>query len=226
MLTISTLLSLAAWGVALAVLWGLFLADTPPMSKGPTKTKPVPIKPPGTPKPPAPWQDAPPLFELPGPFGETNTVNLRDEGLEDWLGGAFSFMATLRMDDLNEWSRVFDFCTGPDFDMIGAGAIEYGFDLHFTISIGAVQRSISVPDFFILGREMTVLFTVSSTGHMQVYQDGELFAESAEGEGQVGSYLERPYLIVAGHHAYPQGFRGELKDIKVWNQEVTWPEQS
>jgi len=78
---------------------------------------PVPLvapDPPGTVKAPVPWNTTKPLFESSGPYNEDNPVNLVDEGLTERLGGAFSFMATYQMDDVNEFSRIFDFSLYPD----------------------------------------------------------------------------------------------------------------
>jgi len=215
----ATLFTVGAICIAfLAVLSSYLFAD-----EAPPPPPRVVAQPPGQPREASPWQTTPPVLSLPGPFGEDNPVNLVEHGLTQWLGGAFSFMVTLQMDDLNEWSRIFDFSLAPDWETIGAGNVEYGFDLFFSSYQGSSSSAVNIPDFFVLGREVTVLFTISANGEMKVYQDGELFAENPD--GQPPSYVERPHLTVGNHHLYKsQGFRGTLKDIKVWTQEVSWPE--
>jgi len=194
---------------------------------GPPAPRPRTVAlPPHQPRGATPWQTTPPAISLPGPFGEANAVNLVDAGLTQWIGGAFSFMVTMQMDHLQAWTRIFDFSLIPNWETVGAGSVDYGFDLFFSSSLGSSSTSLVVEDFFELGREVTVLFTISATGVMRVYRDGELLGEKSD--GQVPNYLERPHLTVGNHHAghtpafYFQGFRGTLRDIKAWTQEVNW----
>jgi hypothetical protein len=181
----------------------------------------VVLQPPGPPREATPWQTTPPAFSSPGPFGEDNPVNLVDAGFTQWLGGAFSLMVTMQMNDINEWCRIFDFGVAPDWEVIGAGSVAYTTDFYFSSYQGGVPTAVSIPDFFVLEKEVTLLLTISATGHMKVYQDGELIAENPG--GQVPHYMDRPHLTVGNHHAYKnQGFRGTLRNVKVWTQEVTW----
>lgn len=179
-------------------------------------------EPPGPPKEPTPWNSTPPLFERRGPVSEGKAVNLVDEGLTEWLGGAFSFMATVHFLDGHKWSVIFGFSLGYDWDTIEAGSIEKSCDLFFTVYKQDQSVEIYVPNFFKVGAEATVLFTVSDAGTMSVYKDGELVGEHVH--GYKPNYVDRPHLMVGGHHVHKNmGFRGSIKDIKVWNQEVTWP---
>jgi len=46
-------------------------------------------------------------------------------------------------------------------------------------------------------------------------------------EGLAPLMIDRPHMIVGGHFHYrSQVFRGYLKDVKVWDQEVSWPKQA
>jgi len=138
------------------------------------------------------------------------------------LGGAFSFMCTLRMDGVDDWARVFDFSLTADEDSITAGAIELTQDFHFTVFRGRKPISVRVDGLFELGREFTLLCTVSDAGHMKVFRDGVLMGEMVDGLPPL--MIDRPHMIVGGHFQFhTQTFRGELKDVKVWNQEVPWP---
>jgi hypothetical protein len=138
------------------------------------------------------------------------------------MGGAFSFMCTLRMDGIGSWSRVFDFSLTADEDSITAGAIGLTNDLHFTVFRGKRPFSAVVNNFFELGKEVTMLCTVSPSGHMRVFKDGALVGENAEGMAPLKQ--DRPRMIVGGHYLYAdQTFNGSLSDVKFWNQEVAWP---
>jgi hypothetical protein len=140
------------------------------------------------------------------------------------MGGAFSFMCTLRMDGIRSWSRVFDFSLTADEDSITAGAVGLTGDLHFTVFRGKKPFSARVSNFFELGEEATMLCTVSPSGHMKVFKDGVLVGENEEGAAPLRQ--DRPRMIVGGHYLYAdQAFHGTLRDIKVWNQEVAWPKQ-
>lgn len=179
---------------------------------------------PGPAKEPVPWNTTRPLFESSGPFNEDNPVNLVDEGVTERLGGAFSFMATYQMDDVNEFSRIFDFSLYPDWESVSAGSFYKSCDLVFTCMEKDNAAEIYLRDFFKVGKEATALFTVSATGRMSVYRDSVLLGENVMGYPL--NYVERPHLVVGNHHAKThQGFRGTLRDIKVWDQEVTWPEE-
>jgi hypothetical protein len=138
------------------------------------------------------------------------------------MGGAFSFMCTLRMDGIGSWSRVFDFSLYADEDSITAGAVGLTGDLHFTIFRGKKPFGVRVANFFELGKEVTMLCTVSPSGHMRVFRDGALLGENDEGLAPLRQ--DRPRMIVGGHYLHTsQAFHGSLRDVKVWNQEVTWP---
>ncbi|CAK0789005.1 unnamed protein product [Prorocentrum cordatum] len=163
----------------------------------------------------------PPLAEHSAPFTGEEPVDLGPH-VSGPLGGAFSFMCTLRMDSLESWSRVFDFSVAADEDSITAGAIELTRNLHFTVFRGRKPISVAVENFFELGRELTMLCTVSPSGHMRVFKDGALVGENIEGMAPLE--LARPHMVVGGHFLFQnQAFRGSLKDVKVWGQELPWP---
>jgi len=138
------------------------------------------------------------------------------------MGGAFSFMCALRMDGIGSWSRVFDFSLTADEDSVTAGAIGLSGDLHFTIFRGKKPFSARVSNFFELGKEVTMLCTVSPSGHMKVFKDGALVGENEEGLAPLRQ--DRPRMIVGGHYLHTdQAFNGSLRDVKIWNKEVAWP---
>ncbi|CAK0889329.1 unnamed protein product [Prorocentrum cordatum] len=138
------------------------------------------------------------------------------------MGGAFSFMCALRMDGIGSWSRVFDFSLVADEDSITAGAVGLTRDLHFTVFRGKKPFSVTVSNFFELGEEVTMLCTVSPSGHMRVFKDGALVGENAEGMAPLRQ--DRPRMIVGGHYMYTdQAFHGSLRNVKMWNLELEWP---
>jgi len=138
------------------------------------------------------------------------------------MGGAFSFMCTLRMDCFGSWGRVFDFSLYADEDSITGGAIGLTGDLHFTVFRGKKACSTRVKDFFELGKEVTMLCTVSPSGHMRVFKDGALVGENVDGLAPL--LQDRPRMIVGGHYLYTdQAFNGSLRNVKIWNREVVWP---
>jgi len=172
---------------------------------------------------PKPYYDVEPLLEVAGPFNEDSPGDLGSSGLTTPFGGAFSLMVTAMLDEVNPWSRVFDFCVAPDLEHIGAGMVDEGRGIHFTINQADNKTTVFVDDFFRIGQEITALFTVSSKGHMKLYVDGVLVGENET--GQAPHYLKRPYMNIANHHLHEgQGFRGYLKDLKLWSEEVSWPE--
>jgi hypothetical protein len=173
--------------------------------------------------PAGPWYDVEPLLEVAGPFNEDSPADLGSSGLTVPFGGAFSLMITAMLDEVNPWSRVFDFCVAPDLEHIGAGMVDEGKGIHFTINQADNKTTVFVDDFFRIGQEITALFTVSSKGHMKLYVDGVLVGENET--GQAPNVLKRPYMNIANHHLHEgQGFRGYLKDLKLWSAEVTWPD--
>jgi len=176
-----------------------------------------------TPRPPAaPCGDAAgPVVEYPNPLTGRNTVNLSPHFVGR-LGGAFSFMCTLTMEGIDSWTRVFDFSLQADEDSITAGAIDLTLNLHFTVFRGKKPISLRVDNFFELGKEFTMLCTVSDSGHMKVFKDGVLAGEKVDGLAPLT--MDRPRMYLGGHFQFSnQTFRGSIKDAKVWNREVSWP---
>ncbi|CAK0849979.1 unnamed protein product [Prorocentrum cordatum] len=144
-------------------------------------------------------------------------------GVQTLLGGAFSFMCVVRMDGFDHWSRVFDFSLEADDDSITAGAIGLTQDLHFTIFRGKMPYSVRVANFFEPGREFTMMCTVTPSGHMKVFKNGVLVGENPH--GMVPLRTHRPRMIVGGHFKFrDQLFRGSLRDVKIWDQELSWPD--
>mmetsp|Transcript_35853 Transcript_35853/g.81430 ORF Transcript_35853/g.81430 Transcript_35853/m.81430 type:complete len:286 (+) Transcript_35853:102-959(+) len=172
----------------------------------------------------APLSFAEPLVEHSDSFTGETPINLSPE-LVCLLGGEFSFMCTARMDGVGPWSRIFDFSLEADEDSITAGAIELTQDFHFTVFRGKKPISVRVDGLFKLGEEFTVLCTVSAAGHMKVFKDGVLVGERTDGMAPLR--VDRPRMMVGGHYLFKnQYFRGSLKDVKVWNQEVPWEARS
>jgi len=169
----------------------------------------------------AAWEDVEPIFQIAGPFNGSNPGDLAREGFRPWLSGAFSFMAKIRMDESNTWSRVFDFCVSEDNHAISVGSNLDTYDMFFNVVRGEETATVFLPDFFILEHEFTALFSVSSKGHMKVYVDGELHGENEN--GLVPAHVKRPHLIIGNHFSWTdQGLRGSIRDVKIWDREVTW----
>jgi len=144
-------------------------------------------------------------------------------GVQTLLGGAFSFMCVVRMDGFDHWSRVFDFSLEADDDSITAGAIGLSEDMHFTVFRGKKPISVRVNNFFEPGVEFTMMCTVSASGHMKVFKNGVLVGENFRGMTPLPS--PRPHMIVGGHYKFKnQSFRGSLRDVKIWDQELSWPD--
>jgi len=149
-------------------------------------------------------------------------VNLVEElGFHKQLGGSFSLMCTLKMEQLNAWQRVFDFSFQADIDSITAGAVGNTTHLHFTIFKGKSKRTVKVWNFFEIGKTTTALFTVGHTGRMRVWKNGDLVGEI---EGHAPIFNDRPFLMIGGHYFYKkQFFHGVIGQVKLWNKEVMWP---
>ncbi|CAK0832592.1 unnamed protein product [Prorocentrum cordatum] len=164
-----------------------------------------------------------PIVEHPAPFTGDVPISLLPR-FNVRLGGEFSFMCTLVMHGMEHWSRVFgpaDFSLTADEDSITAGAVDLTNDLHFTVFRGKRPFSVRVVDFFVLDQECTLLCTVSASGHMKVFKDGVLVGENVKGMAPL--HLDRPHMIVGGHYLFhDQVFRGTLKGMKVWIQDVSW----
>jgi len=163
-----------------------------------------------------------PLVEHPEALPYAKPVNLDTLAKTKMLvGGAFSFMCTVRLDCVSEWSRVFDFSIEPDENSITAGTIARTNHLHFTVFQGSRPFAVRVNDFFELGCEVTMLCTVSQSGHMKVFRDGALVGSNFSGAAPAP--IERPHMIVGGHfHFTKQSFRGKISNVKLWDQEVSW----
>lgn len=164
-----------------------------------------------------------PLLRIPGNASRWgHPINLVDElGFHKQLGGAFSLMCTLKLEQINAWQRVFDFSFEKDIDSITAGTLGNTTHLHFTIFKGKSKRTLKVWNFFELGKTTTALFTVGHTGRMRVWKNGNLVGEI---EGHAPVFNERPYLMIGGHYFYKkQFFHGVVGQVKLWNKEVMWP---
>jgi len=181
--------------------------------------KPVPMDVPPTPA--APYTCTKPLAGCEFLASQDMPVNLAPQ-FQGQLGGAFSFMCTLRMNSLTRWARVFDFSNEADNDSITAGVVESSNDFHFTIFEGSQPVSVVVPGFFEIGRDITLLCTVSPRGHMKVFKDGVLVGENVQ--GRMPNTMDRPSMLVGGHFKFhDQKCCGTICDAKVWSQEVAWP---
>jgi len=164
-----------------------------------------------------------PLIRIPGNVSRwQHPLNLVDElGFHKQLGGSFSFMCTLQMDQIAPWQRVFDFSFKADIDSITAGALSNSTHLHFTIFKGKSKKTVKVWDFFEPGKRITALFTVNSTGRMRIWKNGELAGEI---DGHAPFFNDRPHLVIGGHYLYKrQFFHGVIGNVKIWSKEVVWP---
>jgi len=164
-----------------------------------------------------------PLIQIPGNVSRwQRSLNLVDEmGFHKQLGGSFSLMCTLQMEQISPWQRVFDFSFAADIDSITAGALSNTTHLHFTIFKGKTKSTVKVWDFFEPGKRITALFTVNSSGRMRIWKNGQL---AAEVDGHAPIFNDRPHLIIGGHYLYKrQFFHGVIGNVKIWSKEVVWP---
>jgi len=166
---------------------------------------------------------AKPLLQIPGNVSRWgHPINLVEElGFHKQLGGAFSLMCTVTMAKVNPWQRIFDFSFKADVDSITAGAFGNSSHLHFTIFKGKTKKTVKVWNFFEPGKSIRALFSVSRTGRMRVWKNGDLVGEI---EGHAPYFNERPHLVIGGHYKYKdQFFRGVIGNVKIWSKEVIWP---
>lgn len=169
------------------------------------------------------FQKVKPLIQIPGNVSRwQHPLNLVEElGFHKQLGGSFSLMCTLQLEQIAPWQRVFDFSFAADIDSITAGALSNTSHLHFTIFKGQKKSTVKVWDFFEPGKRITALFTVNSTGRMRVWKNGELAAEI---DGHAPYFNDRPHLMIGGHYLYKrQFFHGVVGNVKIWSKEVVWP---
>lgn len=164
-----------------------------------------------------------PLIRIPGNVSRwQRSLNLVEElGFHKQLGGSFSLMCTLQMDQVAPWQRVFDFSFKADIDSITAGALSNSTHLHFTVFKGKTKKTVKVWDFFEPGKRITALFTVNSTGRMRIWKNGQLAGEI---DGHAPFFNDRPHLVIGGHYLYKrQFFHGVVGNVKIWSKEVVWP---
>lgn len=164
-----------------------------------------------------------PLIRIPGNVSRwQHSLNLVDGlGFHKQLGGSFSLMCTLQMDQIAPWQRVFDFSFKADIDSITAGALSNSTHLHFTIFKGKTKKTVKVWNFFEPGKRITALFTVNSTGRMRIWKNGQLAGEI---DGHAPFFNDRPHLVIGGHYLYKkQFFHGVVGNVKIWSKEVVWP---
>jgi hypothetical protein len=167
-----------------------------------------------------------PLLRIPGNASRWgHPINLvEDLGFHKQLGGSFSLMCTLTMARVNPWQRIFDFSFKADVDSITAGAFGNSSHLHFTIFKGKKKKTVKVWNFFEPGKSITALFSVSHSGRMRVWKNGDLVGEI---EGHAPYFNERPHLMIGGHYKYKeQFFRGVIGNVKIWSKEVMPPHPS
>merc|ERR1719356_665352 len=98
-----------------------------------------------------------PLIQIPGNVSRwQHPLNLVEElGFHKQLGGSFSLMCTLQLEQIAPWQRVFDFSFAADIDSITAGALSNTSHLHFTIFKGQKKSTVKVWDFFEPGKRIT-----------------------------------------------------------------------
>lgn len=159
-------------------------------------------------------------------FDGDSGLDLRQMGCPGLLGPEFSFSALISFEGGEScWrTRIFDICSGPDRDSIfvevlpGTRCEEDPECLLGDLVFGVTPHDgepylLEVPGCWSASAEpLAYLFTVSATGMMRVYVDGELVAEA---QGVAVPAMERGEWHVGGE---PDAcFVGGITQVKVWN---------
>jgi len=156
----------------------------------------------------------------------SGTINLKDDTsdagiatvLND-IGGAFSFAATVRMDERRRWGRIFDFGNGPGRDNVLATAVGWSTDLGIWIINGYYYNYMIIRNFFVQGQTFDFMMTISYGGNMKVYKDGLLVSEKMM--YIVPESKTRGNLFVGkSNWGWDYDWVGEISDVRIWNEEV------
>jgi hypothetical protein len=161
-----------------------------------------------------------PVLELEGHSNfYKGRMDLQQTGLDRVFGPEFSFAANIQFSEVTRSSMIFDFCNGPGKDAIfvevpGPDAPGY---LIFGVCRGEESKVLQVENAWKAGEAHSYLFTVSATGTLRVYIDGQ---ERARGHGNIPEPVERQHMYIGGGDSDESEFEGAIMKIKVWDHEV------
>lgn len=148
-------------------------------------------------------------------------MNLRQTGFIGPLGPEFSFSATVQFAHPEHPSMLFDFSNGAGEDrlFVEVGGPDQLGTLTFGCMVAGQVVPLEISQCWEPGQDAhSYLFTISATGTMKVYLDGELIAAL---QGRAPRSAPRRQLFV-GQSSHEEGkmFHGTIQKIKVWDQEV------
>jgi len=163
-------------------------------------------------------------FKLAGGAMPDSTANLMDDvsfaSTMGNIGGAFTFGATVRMDERARWGRIFDFGGGKKSDNIIATSVSRSSDLGIYIYNGkrAVAK-VYVPSFFAEGVTFDFLVSISLDGIVKVYKDSVLVHE--QNTRKTPLPVSRSNMFIGkSNWAQDQPWIGEITNVRVWNDEI------
>ena len=156
---------------------------------------------------------------------EEDGIDLSQLGFASPLGPEFSFSAYVTFESASCGSRLFDFgnfddeeqdnifvdvLPSPSGDPNDAGT------LVFNVRRGSEEdvQMIAAGGAWVVGQPHLYLFTVSATGMMRIYIDGQLAIAQ---QGHPPKRLERTHLYVGKSAASSKVFCGEMRKIQVWD---------
>lgn len=147
--------------------------------------------------------------------------NLADKFPGVMLGGAFSIAFTCRFDSLNRWSRIIDFGDGEEAGNVFIANRNNSGGLAFHIWVNDRECRLTVENMIVEGEKHSFLCTVSSSGRMRMYKEGQMVGENRR--GMPPALVPRGSLLVGkSNWSRDAPFHGEVSNIAVWNAVVDW----
>jgi len=135
------------------------------------------------------------------------------------LGGGFSFSATVRLDKLGRWARVFDFGAGAAQDNIVLNNVATTSTLGFWVFYGRRWDALFLPNFWVPGEENEILATISPAGLMRVWKNGEMVGEKQL--KHTPRAVDRQNLFVGkSNWGHDDLWSGSISNVRVWNDEI------
>lgn len=156
--------------------------------------------------------------------GDSESVVDLAESFKGTLGSSLSILFTAKWDKLVLDGTILEFCNDDLQDSIIIKNEASSDDLVFQISIGFDGRSVKfqrlvIPHGIIVGEMHKYLCTVTSTGQMRVFRDGELLDEKMV--GPILTLVSRnSYYIGRSKWSEAEPFEGWIGELYVWNEQV------
>ncbi|CAL1127034.1 unnamed protein product [Cladocopium goreaui] len=154
---------------------------------------------------------------------EEGGLDLCQLGYHSEVGPEFSFSAVINFEGSACYgSRLFDFCNGIDEDNIYVDVVSFPEDvgapgvggLIFGVRRGEEDAQVAAAGAWVPQQPHLYLFTVSASGMMRIYIDGQL---AVSRQGHPPERLPRKRLYVGQSSASQVKFCGEMRKIQVWN---------